>query len=78
MALSFDDGPDPTSTPRLLAALRRAGLRATFFDIGQRVPEYRQLAHQTVENGNAVEDHTWDHRSLTGAELSPPDPARRA
>jgi peptidoglycan/xylan/chitin deacetylase (PgdA/CDA1 family) len=72
VALSFDDGPDPASTPRLLAALRRAGLHATFFDIGQRVAEYRQLAHQTLAYGNAVEDHTWDHRSLTGASTRAP------
>jgi peptidoglycan/xylan/chitin deacetylase (PgdA/CDA1 family) len=72
VALTFDDGPDPTSTPRLLAALRRAGLRATFFDIGQPVAEYPQLAHQTVAYGNAVEDHTWDHRSLTGASTRTP------
>jgi peptidoglycan/xylan/chitin deacetylase (PgdA/CDA1 family) len=72
VALTFDDGPDPASTPRLLAALRRAGLRATFFDIGQRVAEYPQLAHQTVAYGNAVEDHTWDHRSLTGASTRTP------
>ena len=67
VTLSFDDGPDPGSTPRLLAALRRTGLHATFFDVGQRVAEYPKLARQTVQYGNAVEDHTWDHRSLTGA-----------
>jgi peptidoglycan/xylan/chitin deacetylase (PgdA/CDA1 family) len=48
VALTFDDGPDPASTPRLLTALRRAGLRATFFDIGQHVAEYPKLARQTV------------------------------
>jgi peptidoglycan/xylan/chitin deacetylase (PgdA/CDA1 family) len=67
VTLSFDDGPDPASTPRLLAALRRTGLHATFFDVGQRIAEYPQLARQTVQYGNAVEDHTWDHCSLTGA-----------
>jgi peptidoglycan/xylan/chitin deacetylase (PgdA/CDA1 family) len=72
VALTFDDGPDPVSTPRLLAALRQTALRATFFDIGQRVAEYPQLAHRTVAYGNAVEDHTWDHRSLTGASTRTP------
>ncbi len=72
VALTFDDGPDPVSTPRLLAALRRAELRATFFDVGERVAEYPQLARQTVAYGTAVEDHTWDHRSLTGASTSTP------
>jgi peptidoglycan/xylan/chitin deacetylase (PgdA/CDA1 family) len=72
VALTFDDGPDPASTPRLLAALRRTGLRATFFDIGQRVGEYPKLAGQTVAYGNAVEDHTWDHRSLTGVSTETP------
>jgi peptidoglycan/xylan/chitin deacetylase (PgdA/CDA1 family) len=77
VALTFDDGPDPVSTPRLLAALRRAGLRATFFDVGQRVAEYPKLARQTVAYGNAVEDHTWDHRSLTGASMRTPTPPAR-
>ena len=77
VALTFDDGPDPVSTPRLLVALRRAGLRATFFDVGQRVAEYPQLARQTVAYGNAVEDHTWDHRSLTGASTRTPAPTAR-
>jgi peptidoglycan/xylan/chitin deacetylase (PgdA/CDA1 family) len=72
VTLTFDDGPDPVSTPRLLAALRRAGLRATFFDVGQRVADYPKLARQTVRYGNAVEDHTWDHRSLTGASTRTP------
>ncbi|HEY3716604.1 MAG TPA: polysaccharide deacetylase family protein [Jatrophihabitantaceae bacterium] len=67
VALTFDDGPDPASTPRLLDALRDAGIRATFFDIGQHVQAYPALVKQTVAYGNAVEDHTWDHRSLTGA-----------
>jgi peptidoglycan/xylan/chitin deacetylase (PgdA/CDA1 family) len=67
VGLTFDDGPDLASTPRLLAALHGAGLRATFFDVGQRVAEYPQLARQTVAYGDAVEDHTWDHHSLTGA-----------
>jgi endo-1,4-beta-xylanase len=77
VALTFDDGPDPTSTPRLLAALRRAGLRATFFDLGQRVAEYPKLARQTVAYGNAVEDHTWDHRSLTGVSTRTSAPTSR-
>jgi endo-1,4-beta-xylanase len=77
VALTFDDGPDPVSTPPLLAALRRAGLRATFFDIGQRVAEYPRLAGQAVAYGNAVEDHTWDHHSLTGASTKTPAPTPR-
>ena len=67
VALTFDDGPDPVSTPRLLTALRDTGLRATFFDIGQYVQTHPALVRRTVAYGNAVEDHTWDHRSLTGA-----------
>jgi endo-1,4-beta-xylanase len=77
VALTFDDGPDPASTPQLLAALRRARLRATFFDVGQRVAEYPKLARRTVAYGNPVEDHTWDHRSLTGASTRTPAPTPR-
>jgi peptidoglycan/xylan/chitin deacetylase (PgdA/CDA1 family) len=60
------------TAPWLLGALRRAGLHATVFDIAQRDAEYRQLAHQTVAYGNALKDHTWDHRSLTGAPARAP------
>ena len=67
VALTFDDGPDPVSTPQLLTALKRAGIRATFFDIGEQVHKYPALVTQTVADGNQVDDHTWDHKSLTGA-----------
>jgi len=66
VALTFDDGPGPT-TPALLAALKSVGVRATFFDIGSRISRYPDSAEQTIADGHAVEDHTWDHRSFTGA-----------
>jgi len=66
VALTFDDGPGPT-TRALLAALKSAGLRATFFDIGSRISRYPDSAQQTMAGGHAVEDHTWDHKSFTGA-----------
>lgn len=64
VALTFDDGPQPVFTPRILAILRRANVKATFFDVGERVKWYPQLAAQEVQDGHEVENHTWSHPAL--------------
>ncbi|MDR7495355.1 MAG: polysaccharide deacetylase family protein [Armatimonadota bacterium] len=63
-ALTFDDGPDPIYTPRVLEALAAAGARATFFLIGERAARYPQLARAIVAAGHAVGSHTQRHRHL--------------
>jgi peptidoglycan/xylan/chitin deacetylase (PgdA/CDA1 family) len=65
VALTVDDGPHPESTPALLAALRRAGVRATFFVIGEAVERWPELVHQIKADGHAVGNHTQRHRLLT-------------
>ena len=65
VALTFDDGPDPCSTPRLLELLRAAGIRAAFFCIGQRVAANPELAAQIVREGHLLENHTYTHNKFT-------------
>ena len=61
VALTFDDGPDPKVTPRVLDLLDRSGARATFFCIGRRVEAHPDLAAEIVRRGHLVENHTWSH-----------------
>jgi peptidoglycan/xylan/chitin deacetylase (PgdA/CDA1 family) len=65
VALTFDDGPHPDSTPALLDALRRAGVRATFFLVGEAVERWPELVRQIAADGHAVGNHTQRHRLLT-------------
>lgn len=63
-ALTFDDGPHPAYTPRLLDILARHGARATFFVIGERVAAHPELARRAVAEGHALANHTWSHAQL--------------
>jgi peptidoglycan/xylan/chitin deacetylase (PgdA/CDA1 family) len=65
VALTFDDGPDPRSTPRLLEILREARIPAAFFCIGNRVAAHPELAAQIVREGHLLENHTYTHSYLT-------------
>ncbi len=61
VAISIDDGPDPTTTPRVLAILEEHGANATFFCIGERVLRHRSLAREIVDRGHAIENHSFRH-----------------
>jgi peptidoglycan-N-acetylglucosamine deacetylase len=68
--LTFDDGPDPHWTPRILDVLARHRVRASFFVIGQLVRQFGPLLRDIRAAGHAVGNHTWSHRhpwSLTRA-----------
>ena len=60
-ALTFDDGPNPSWTPRILDALDRMGARATFFVIAPLALEHRQLVSDTLDAGHEVEFHCTEH-----------------
>lgn len=62
IALTIDDGPDPEVTPRVLDALDAAGLRATFFCIGEQVRQHPSLARAIVQRGHALGNHSQHHR----------------
>jgi len=68
VALTFDDGPDPVITPKILAILKEKNIKATFFLIGKKVKDNPQLAYQIVEKGNVVGNHSFYHRFWSGAE----------
>jgi peptidoglycan-N-acetylglucosamine deacetylase len=64
VALTFDDGPHPRGTPATLAALERAGVRATFFLVGEQVQRDPALAAAIVAAGHEVGVHCHRHRNL--------------
>jgi peptidoglycan/xylan/chitin deacetylase (PgdA/CDA1 family) len=61
IALTFDDGPSPAWTPRILTALERRGAHATFFVQVRRAVEHRDLIEAAVAGGNEVGFHCLDH-----------------
>jgi peptidoglycan-N-acetylglucosamine deacetylase len=61
VALSFDDGPDPRITPRLLDLLGERGATASFFPIGTRAEAQPELVREIVLRGHRVENHSWRH-----------------
>jgi peptidoglycan-N-acetylglucosamine deacetylase len=61
VALTFDDGPDPKTTPRLLDLLARYHVPATFFVTGRRAARYPHLIRMILERGHSVGNHTFHH-----------------
>ena len=59
--LTFDDGPIPESTPFLLETLRRYGVKATFFVVGENVQKHPDLIQQIIDDGHKVGNHTYHH-----------------
>lgn len=64
VVLTFDDGPWPPTTPKVLAALAKECVRATFFLIGKPASEHPELVRRIAAEGHSVGHHTWLHRSL--------------
>ena len=67
VALTFDDGPDPTWTPKVLAVLAREQVPATFFVVGSRASSHPGLVRREVREGHEVGNHTWSHADLSTA-----------
>jgi peptidoglycan/xylan/chitin deacetylase (PgdA/CDA1 family) len=63
-ALTFDDGPDPVFTPRLLNVLKRYHAQATFFMVGENAQRYPEIVRQVVHDGHTIANHSWDHPSF--------------
>ena len=61
VALTFDDGPDPEQTPRVLDTLRAHGVRATFFLIGSKAELHPEIVRRMAAEGHAIGIHTWSH-----------------
>lgn len=64
VVLTFDDGPSPPMTSRVLAALARECAHATFFLIGKSASEHPSLVRRIAAEGHTVAHHTWRHRNL--------------
>lgn len=61
--LTFDDGPIPESTPFILETLRKYGIKATFFMVGDNVRKYPELFEMIKADGHRVGNHTYNHIS---------------
>jgi len=64
IALTFDDGPHPTQTDKILAVLDKYGVKATFFVIGINALRYPEVLARVVEGGHFIGNHTYTHTSL--------------
>ena len=73
IALTFDDGPDPIWTPRVLDILDRHGARGTFFLVGMRARTFPDVTREIIEAGHEIGAHGFRHRNLW---LCPPGETR--
>jgi peptidoglycan/xylan/chitin deacetylase (PgdA/CDA1 family) len=71
VVLTFDDGPWPPTTPKVLAALAHECVHATFFLIGKPASEHPELVRRIAAEGHTIGTHTWTHFSL--AQIKPDD-----
>ncbi|MBS1765771.1 MAG: polysaccharide deacetylase family protein [Bacteroidetes bacterium] len=66
IALTFDDGPDPATTPQILEILKLANLKATFFIIGKNAEKYPELIKAINADGHIIGNHSYSHNSGIG------------
>ncbi len=64
VALTYDDGPNPPYTDRILNALERERVHATFFVVGRAAEAYPRTLRREFLDGDAIGNHTWDHGHL--------------
>jgi peptidoglycan/xylan/chitin deacetylase (PgdA/CDA1 family) len=65
IAMTFDDGPNPEWTPRLLDALARHDVKATFFMLGKFAEAQPELVRRVAAEGHVIGDHSWSHPKLS-------------
>jgi peptidoglycan-N-acetylglucosamine deacetylase len=65
LALTFDDGPNPAWTPRLLNILAEHNVHATFFMVGKFAKSEPELARRVADAGHLIGNHTWSHPDLS-------------
>lgn len=66
ICLTFNDGPDPATTPAILDVLDKYGIKATFFVIGHKAREYPELVKQMADRGHVIGVHGYEHKILAG------------
>ncbi|RUM05636.1 polysaccharide deacetylase family protein [Rhizobium chutanense] len=67
--LSFDDGPIPGRTDKVLAILDRFGVKGAFMMVGEMAELHPALARKVAENGNTIGSHTYDHANLSSLDF---------
>ena len=75
ISLTFDDGPDADSTPKVLDLLKKYQARGTFFVVGEAVGARPDLVSRIVAEGHAIGIHSWDHRAFS--RLTSPERCRQ-
>ena len=65
LALTFDDGPNPATTPQVLGELEQAHIHATFFVIGSRIAGNEALLQRMHADGDEIGNHSWTHPDMT-------------
>ncbi len=71
VALTFDDGPDPTLTPQILKLLAQHRVRATFCLVGENAQRHPDLVRRIAAAGHTLCNHSWDHSMKLGLEPVP-------
>jgi len=66
ICLTFNDGPDPATTPAILNVLDEYGIKATFFVIGKKAREHPELVKQIADRGHVIGVHGYEHKVLAG------------
>ena len=64
VSITFDDGPNPRATPRILDVLAREGVAATFFVLGRHAERWPELVRRTADEGHQLGNHGYWHRKL--------------
>jgi peptidoglycan/xylan/chitin deacetylase (PgdA/CDA1 family) len=65
IALTFDDGPDPTYTAQILSVLAAYNVKATFFEVGEMITAYPDQVRAVFNAGHEIENHSFTHADLT-------------
>lgn len=65
IALTFDDGPNPKTTPQIVKTLKKYDAKATFFVVGKNVQKYPKTVKEVFDAGHEIGNHTYDHAKLT-------------
>ena len=62
--LTFDDGPDPNTSPKILEVLKKHNKKATFFCIGEKIEKHPNIIKQIVEDGHEIGNHSYSHSNF--------------
>ncbi|SFW22094.1 polysaccharide deacetylase family protein [Luteibacter sp. UNCMF366Tsu5.1] len=68
--LSFDDGPEPAHTPKLLDTLAKHGVKASFFLVGEKIERHPEIVQRLVDEGHMIGNHSYSHWSFRNMNLA--------